>query len=223
MAANRFAAPMANVRLNLTITASAGARHVPFLRRRLRAAHLILRPALRDFSLALVGDRRMAKLHERFMHVPGPTDVLTFPLETDSRGRTTAGEVVVCVPVAQRRASAEGVAVERELLLYALHGMLHLVGFDDRTDRDFATMHRTEDDILTRLGVGPVFSAPAARLSQREQRSRLSAGKTRAIRRAARRPTIGGSSSPPRAAMLRAAANRAGPARSSKGPKGKKA
>jgi ssRNA-specific RNase YbeY (16S rRNA maturation enzyme) len=36
--------------------------------------------------------------------------------------------------------------------------MLHLLGYDDRTARDFATMHRTEDDILTHLGFGPVFS-----------------------------------------------------------------
>jgi ssRNA-specific RNase YbeY (16S rRNA maturation enzyme) len=44
-----------------------------------------------------------------------------------------------------------------ELLLYALHGMLHLSGFDDRTDRDFALMHRTEDSILESLGFAPVF------------------------------------------------------------------
>jgi rRNA maturation RNase YbeY len=211
---------MPNARLNLIVTASAGARHVPFLRRRIRAAHAILRPALRDLSLALVGDRRMAELHERFMHIPGPTDVLTFPLETDARGRATGGEVVVCVPEARRRARAEGVPVERELLLYALHGMLHLAGFDDRTDRDFAAMHRTEDDILTRIGVGPVFSPPGVRSGQRKHAPGRRAGKTRAIRRAARRPTIGRSSSP-----QRAAASRARPARGSKamGPKRNKA
>jgi probable rRNA maturation factor len=42
-------------------------------------------------------------------------------------------------------------------LLYSLHGMLHLCGFDDRTEPDFRRMHQTEDEILTRLGVGPVF------------------------------------------------------------------
>jgi hypothetical protein len=43
------------------------------------------------------------------------------------------------------------------LLLYGLHGMLHLCGFDDRTERAFRAMHAKEDEILTRLGVGPVF------------------------------------------------------------------
>jgi rRNA maturation RNase YbeY len=103
----------------------------------------------------------MADLHEQFLSISGPTDVLTFPLESDGRGRVIAGEVVVCVPEARRRAKAEGVGVDRELLLYALHGMLHLSGFDDRTDAGFAAMHRTEDKILTAIGVGPVF-APAA-------------------------------------------------------------
>jgi probable rRNA maturation factor len=177
--------------LQLTITPATGARYVPFLRRHLRAAHAILRPGLRALSLALVGDRRMAELHERFLHIAGPTDVLTFPLEIDRRGRTTAGEVVVCVPEARRRARAEGVAVEPELLLYALHGMLHLAGFDDRTDRGFAAMHRTEDDILTRLGVGPVFSTPPVRAGKGRAHRRSVSGGSGGARRAARRPIMG--------------------------------
>lgn len=51
-----------------------------------------------------------------------------------------------------------GHPMAHELLLYALHGLLHLSGFDDRTDSEFAAMHAREDEILTRLGVGPVFS-----------------------------------------------------------------
>lgn len=149
--------------LSLDITAAAGAMFVPFLRRHLRAAHGILRPPLRELSVALVGDRRMSDLHEQFLNIAGPTDVLTFPLDVDGRGRPVSGEVVVCVPEARRRAKEQAVPVERELLLYALHGLLHLCGYDDRTDRAFRVMHRTEDQILTRLGVGPVF-APAPRL-----------------------------------------------------------
>ena len=111
-----------------------------------------------EISVALVGDRRMSELHERFMGIAGPTDVLTFELEHDGRGRVVAGEVVVCVPHAVRAARRSGVAVRKEVLLYALHGMLHLCGFDDRTDRDFVRMHQREDDILKKLGVGVVFA-----------------------------------------------------------------
>ena len=147
--------------LDVTITATVGKRFAPYLRRNLRRAHAIVAPPLRELSVALVNDRAMAALHKRFMNLPGPTDVLTFPLEHDARGRVIAGEIVVCVPEATRRAREHRVDLQDELLLYALHGMLHLCGHDDRTDRGFRTMHRTEDMILTRLGVGPVFARAA--------------------------------------------------------------
>jgi len=112
---------------------------------------------VRDLSLALVGDATMARLHERFMGIPGPTDVLTFELAHDARGRCMAGEVVVCVPHAARTARRLGVPLRHELLLYALHGLLHLTGHDDRDDAAYRRMHAAEDRVLTRLGVGPVF------------------------------------------------------------------
>jgi probable rRNA maturation factor len=150
----------------LSITAETGAAFVPFLREQVKASHAALnrrsRAAgglpLRDLSIVLVGDRRMSALHEQFMGIEGPTDVLTFPMETDARGRVTAGEVIVCVPQARRAAKARRIPPRLEILLYALHGILHLLGHDDRTDRAFAAMHRTEDAILTELGFGPVFA-----------------------------------------------------------------
>jgi probable rRNA maturation factor len=131
---------------------------MPYLRRYLPQARRLLKTPLMELSVALVGDRRMSELHEQFMGIAGPTDVLTFELEHDARGQVVAGEVVVCMPHAVRAARRSGMAVRKEVLLYALHGMLHLCGFDDRTDRDFVRMHQREDDILKRLGVGAVFA-----------------------------------------------------------------
>lgn len=162
----------------LDVTAVTGKRHVTYLRRHLLAAHALLRPPLAELSLALVGDARMSALHAQFMGISGPTDVLTFPLDHDARGRVTAGEVVVCVPEAVRRAGEAGVSVERELLLYALHGLLHLCGYDDRTEPGYRRMHRREDMILTQLGVGPVFAGAA---------SPPTVGRTRGSRDATRR------------------------------------
>ena len=170
------------VPLTLIVSPAVGRAYVPFLRRHIRRAHRILRPALAELSLALVGDRRMSQLHQQFMNVPGPTDVLTFPLDQDGQGNVVAGEVVVCVPEARRQAKARGIAVERELLLYALHGMLHLCGYDDRTDASFRTMHRTEDRILAQIGVGPVFSAAALPAVATGNRPRERAGRRRASR-----------------------------------------
>jgi probable rRNA maturation factor len=141
----------------LSIHAATGKRYVPFLRKYLRAAHQLLDSALADLSLALVGDARMSLLHKEFMRIEGPTDVLTFPLEFDAAGREISGEIVICVPEAARQAKIRGTRVDCELLLYAIHGMLHLSGFDDRTATAFQRMHRKEDEILVRLGLGSVF------------------------------------------------------------------
>jgi probable rRNA maturation factor len=119
--------------------------------------------SLTELSIALVNDAKMSQLHEEFLGIPGPTDVLTFELDENEKGSVTSGEVVICVPEAQRQAQQRGSSVERELLLYALHGMLHLSGFDDRTEAGYRKMHRKEDEILTQLGVGPVFAGSTRR------------------------------------------------------------
>jgi rRNA maturation RNase YbeY len=149
--------------LDLTASAPTGRPFLPHLKRHLPKAHALLRPALAELSVALVGNARMAALHQQFMAISGPTDVLTFELDYDPRGRVTAGEVVVCVPHALREARRRRRPPRDEVLLYALHGMLHLCGYDDRTARDFARMHRREDQILDELGVGAVFATETAR------------------------------------------------------------
>jgi probable rRNA maturation factor len=164
---------------HLTVTAQVGKAFVPQLRSRLRRAAGQLRGPLREVSLVLVNDRAMSDLHERFMNLPGPTDVLTFPIEVDRRGRTLAGEVYVCVPEARRRAKEHGTRAGDEVLLYALHGMLHLCGFDDRTPAEFQRMHRTEDRILRRIGVGPVFNPREPRRAKRATSTRRAARPTR--------------------------------------------
>jgi probable rRNA maturation factor len=123
----------------------------------------MLQSPLEELSIALVGDRQMSDLHLRFVSIAGPTDVLTFPLELDDAGSAISGEVVICVPEARRRTREHGTRLAHELLLYSIHGMLHLAGYDDRTDREYNQMHRIEDDLLSRLGIGPVFAPPRAK------------------------------------------------------------
>ncbi len=121
------------------------------------AAILGRRCTLQNLSLAVVGNRRMATLHQRFLNIPGPTDVLTFPLNTDPKGRPLTGEVVLCLPYATTQAKAHNIPLWKELSLYAVHGLLHLSGYNDLTDRDYRLMHQTEDKILTQLGLGQIF------------------------------------------------------------------
>lgn len=157
--------------LKLSIMATEGAAHVAFLRKHLLAAWPLIENAPRELSLALVGDDRMAMLHYQFLKIKGPTDVLTFELEHDRAGHCAGGEVIVCVPEAQRRATEFKIDVVEELLLYALHGLLHLSGFDDRTPSDYRAMHQREDEILKQLGVGTLFHRPPVVTKRNRKRS----------------------------------------------------
>jgi probable rRNA maturation factor len=89
--------------------------------------------------------------------------VLTFPVDSDARGRVTAGEVVVCIPEARRQAKARRIPPRLEVLLYALHGMLHLIGYDDSTRRGYQAMHRIEDELMMQLGLRKVFARDPVR------------------------------------------------------------
>ena len=148
--------------LDLTISAPNHRQSIPILRRGILAAHKILGSPLQELSIAIVPAKKMASLHKTYLNEPGPTDVLTFELDHDSRRRVISGEVVICSAVAKSRARELGHSTTDELLLYAIHGLLHLSGFDDRNKPAFAAMHAKEDEILTRLGIGPIFSSSAS-------------------------------------------------------------
>jgi probable rRNA maturation factor len=147
-------------RLSLTLTAPVGKALVPFLRRHLPAATALARSSVRDLSVVLLGDRAIGQLHEQFFKDPSTTDVITFPLDLDAKGQVVSGELYLCVPMARRQARMRKISAEQELLLYAIHGMLHLSGHDDTTAAAYDKMHQEEDRILRALGIGDVFARP---------------------------------------------------------------
>lgn len=108
-------------------------------------------------SVAIVDDTQMARLHRRYLNLPGTTDALSFDLRDEQAGAEVQGELVLCFDEAVRQARRRGHEARLELLLYAVHGLLHLLGYDDRDPRAAAAMHRREDELLTVVGVGPVF------------------------------------------------------------------
>jgi probable rRNA maturation factor len=90
-----------------------------------------------ELSILLVTSEAMAELHERWMDEPGPTDVLSFPMDELRPGREgepaeegVLGDVVLCPEVAATQARDAGHSTEEELLLLTTHGILHLLGFD---------------------------------------------------------------------------------------------
>ena len=143
-------------------------RFASYLKRWLPKAVKLVPKAPAEVSIALLGGTKMAALHKKFMNKAESTDVLTFELAHDARGRVAAGEVVVCVSYARKEAKRRGVKVENELLLYALHGVLHLSGYDDGTSVEHARMHKEEDRILKAIGIGEVFNRPERTRSRRK-------------------------------------------------------
>jgi probable rRNA maturation factor len=110
-----------------------------------------------DLDLVIVDDAMMSDLHQRFARVEGTTDVLTFDLREQSDGADVEGEIYICHDEAARQADQRRHPVRHELLLYAIHGLLHLLGYDDHEPADHQAMHAREDELLKRIGVGPVF------------------------------------------------------------------
>lgn len=114
-------------------------------------------------SVALVDDAHMADLNDRHLGHSGPTDVLTFDLIDDDTNNEVGesagieGEVVISVETAAREARARGHTLDAELALYAVHGTLHLLGYDDHNETDAARMHAMEDDILIEIGLGAIY------------------------------------------------------------------
>jgi probable rRNA maturation factor len=104
-----------------------------------------------EISLAVVDDQTIARLNEEYLDHQGPTDVLSFLLERE--GDMLEGEVIVGAQTARRQASRFDWPAENELLLYVIHGTLHLVGYDDATADQRAAMQEKERACLLRCGL----------------------------------------------------------------------
>jgi probable rRNA maturation factor len=103
-------------------------------------------------SLAFVDNRTIHDINKRFLKHDEPTDVITFPFSGPG-AKQLEGELVIGVEIALEQANHRGHAVETELCLYVIHGLLHLCGYDDHKDKDAAEMRRKEREYLQALGL----------------------------------------------------------------------
>ena len=108
-----------------------------------------------DIAIVLVDEAAMEALHVQWMGEPGPTDVLSFPMDELRPGNddqvTPAGllgDVVLCPQVAEGQAEAAGHTTMDELLLLTTHGILHLLGFDHAEPEEEKEMFSLQRDLL---------------------------------------------------------------------------
>ncbi len=103
-----------------------------------RLVHRALREAgssADSVSFVFVDDETMSNYHGRYLDVPEPTDVLSFPAEDlDPEGEHDLGDVVICTDEAARQARQAKRSYTLELEVLALHGLLHLLGYDHERD-----------------------------------------------------------------------------------------
>jgi probable rRNA maturation factor len=101
-------------------------------------------------SIVLVGDQEMVSLNKRFLGRSTVTDVLAFPYGHDGSGLN--GEIIVNADLAVRQAGGRPHTAVDELLLYVVHGLLHLLGYDDHEEAETRRMRQREQDVLKAAG-----------------------------------------------------------------------
>lgn len=108
-----------------------------------------------DLAILLVGVGPMEELHVQWMDEPGPTDVLSFPMDELRPGAVDKpaepgllGDIVICPEVAAAQAEKAGHSTMEEILLLATHGILHLLGFDHAEPEEERTMFGLQRDLL---------------------------------------------------------------------------
>lgn len=113
-----------------------------------------------EISVAVVDDPTIHQLNRRYLEHDYPTDVLSFVLGNDDGH--LEGEIVVSADTAAANAADYHSTAEAELLLYVIHGTLHLTGYDDHAPADRQKMRNREQHYLEKLGIGPSAEAERA-------------------------------------------------------------
>ena len=91
-----------------------------------------------EVEITLLGEAAIARVHGEFLQDPTPTDVITFE----------HGEILIGVPIAAANAKKFRHPADHEVALCAIHGLLHLLGYDDLTEKERVIMHARQEEIL---------------------------------------------------------------------------
>ncbi len=108
-----------------------------------------------ELCILFVDTEAMTRLHQQWMDLPGPTDVMSFPMDELRPGTPGApskagmlGDIVICPQVAEKQALEAGHSSEEEMLLLATHGILHLLGYDHAESEEEQVMFALQRKLL---------------------------------------------------------------------------
>ena len=141
-------------------------------------ARMDVNPAA-ELSMVLLDTAAMADMHMRWMDLPGPTDVMSFPMdELEPGGRPDApepgpsmlGDIVLCPEFAASQAAAAGHSLAHELALLTVHGVLHLIGYDHGEPDEEKEMFALQDRLLEEWVADQVETYRQDRQEERDRR-----------------------------------------------------
>lgn len=112
-----------------------------------------------EVDITLVDDAAIHELNRTYRGIDRPTDVLSFALDegeeepevNDDEIEHLLGDVIISAPTAVRQGEEYGHGLEREMTYLAVHGMLHLLGYDHMEEKDKLIMRKREEEVLRRL------------------------------------------------------------------------
>lgn len=116
-----------------------------------------------ELGLVITSQERVRELNRQYLGKDTPTDVLAFPMLAAEEDPTSfipppdgirhLGEVIISYPQAVIQAGEQGHSTDKEIAILAIHGMLHLLGYDDETPELKKKMHAREQEILSQIGI----------------------------------------------------------------------
>ncbi|KAA0022989.1 rRNA maturation RNase YbeY [Antrihabitans cavernicola] len=145
---------------------------------RFTIARMDVHPAA-ELSMVLVDLDTMADLHVRWMDLPGPTDVMSFPMDelepggrpdSPEPGPSMLGDIVLCPAFAFGQAKQAGHSLAHELALLTVHGVLHLLGYDHAEPDEEKEMFGLQNQLLADWEDSVRQAARAAALAERDAR-----------------------------------------------------
>ena len=103
-----------------------------------------------EINVSFVDDEYMTELHIKWMDEPGTTDVLSFPMDMPEMPgeAVTLGDIVISPVVAAEQAKAQGHSIEHEIYILAVHGLLHIIGYDHADKAEEKVMFDLQEKII---------------------------------------------------------------------------
>ena len=103
-----------------------------------------------EVNLVFVDENEMTELHIKWMDEPGPTDVLSFPMDMPENpgDAVTLGDIVIAPTVAATQAAIAGHSADHEIFILAAHGLLHILGYDHANKEDEKVMLALQEDLV---------------------------------------------------------------------------